>query len=411
MYISPKSECIALLWGDRWWIEDRAEPVVFGELARAAETLLAAFAEDRPARLRLIHQPAFLAADAITCPKGDRATLQVVLGEQFPALFSEDRAWAFEPIVGGHDQYATILYHESQPGLYPLVQAIEDAGIVVTGAWPLAHLLNLVPEDWPDTGALTVVAVAENQTVVFRHLPDGRREVQTGAGEAAESLALETVRTTLARHDTALYFVALDLAGERLAGRLPPLDVPRLRYVGWSRLVDAAGTLTRRQPAQLLPLSALFSPGRAVVAASVTMALVAFGLAGHEGWSHFTQEREVAANVAAMAEVRNEITARQQAQTELTGLKAAVEAGGATAPVFAPLLRALGLQVPAEVVLTAFQADRATVSIDGGVTRLIDEGAWRGWVRSLGDSQPNWKIAEPAGAPTADFRLIARRQP
>jgi hypothetical protein len=411
MSISPKSERVALLWGDRWWIEDRAEPVVFGELARAVESLLAAFAEDRPARLRLIHQPAFLAADAIACPKGDRATLQVVLGEQYPALFSEDRAWAFEPIFGGRDQYATILYHESQPGLYPLVQAIESAGIVVTGAWPLAHLLNLVPEDWPETGALTVVAVEENQTVVFRHLPDGRREVQTGAGEAAESLALETVRATLARQDTAPYLVALDLSGERLAGRLPPLDVPRLRFVGWTRLVDAAGTLTRRQPAQLLPLSALFNPGRAVVAASVTMALVACGLAGHLGWSRFTEEREAAANAVAMTEVRNDIAARQQAQTELAGLKAAVEAGGATAPVFAPLLRALGLRVPAEVVLTALQADRTTVTIDGGVTRQPDEGAWRGWLRSLGESQPQRKIAEPVGVPTADFRLIARRQP
>jgi hypothetical protein len=405
MSTSPKSERVALLWGDRWWIEGRSEPVVFGDIARAAETLLAVFTDDRPARLRLIHQPAFLAADAIACPKGDRATLQVALGEQFPALFSEDRAWAFEPIVGGREHYATVLYHESQPGLYPVAQALEAAGIMVTGAWPLAHLLNLVPEDWPETGALTAVAVAENQTLIYRHLPDGRREVQAGMGEGAAVLALETVREALARSETALYLVALDPSGERIAGQLPPLDVPRLRLVGWSRLVAAAATLSRRQPAQLLPLSALFNPGRALMAASIAIAFAAVGIVGHQGWNEFAQRQQTAGNQRLLAEVRSEVADRRQAVDEIATLKAAVERGAAEAPTFAPLLRSLGSRLPREVVLTTLHADRGRVVLSGGVTTPPSEAVWREWLKAVSAGGP-WRVVEPVQTPTADFRLV-----
>ncbi len=411
MSISPKSNRVALLWGDRWWIEGRAEPVVFGDFARAAETLLAAFAGDKPARLRLIHQPVFLAAESVSCPEGHRAILQAALGEQFPALFSEDRAWGFEPIVGGQDRFATVLYHEAQPGLYPLVQTLEDAGIAVEGAWPLAHLLNLVPEDWPDTGALTVVAVAENQALIYRHTPEGRREVQTATGADAGKVALETVRATLTRADTALYVVALDAAGERIPAQLPSLEVPRLRLVSWGRLVAAAETLSRRQPAQMLPLTALFNPRRALIAASVVVGLSALGLAGEYGWAEFTRRQESAANAAAIVTVRSEITTRQQAGSELAAVRTAVEAGTAAAPVFAPWFRSLGAKQPREVVLTTLRANRGQFTLAGGVTRSPAESDWRDWLRSLATPGGRWVLADSPGVPTADFRLVAHQRP
>lgn len=404
MFTSRKSERVALLWGDRWWIEGRTEPVVFGELPRAAEALLAAFGDERPERLRIIHQPPGLAADAIACPKGDRATLQAALGEQFPALFSENRAWSFEPIVGGRDHYATVLYHEQQPALYRLVQALEEAGVTVTGAWPLAHLLNLVPEDWPETGALTVVAAAENEVLIFRHTAEGRREVKSAMNEEGRELARETLRTTLARSDTALYFVALDPAAERLAGELPPLDLPRLRWVGWNRLVAASAALSRRQPAQMLPLSVSFNPGRALSAVSVVLMIVAMGLAGHSGWTEFAQRRQAAANQRLVAELRGEIAQQREAENELVMLRAGVERRAAAKPFFVPLLRSFSARVPAEVVLTTLRANRREVRLSGGVVTPPSEAAWREWLQAI-EVGGVWRSTEPAPLPTGAFRL------
>ncbi len=409
--ISPKSSRVALLWGDRWWIEGRTEPVVFSDIAQAAATLLAAFAGDRPARLRLIHQPAFLAAESVNCPKGDRATLQAALGEQYPALFSEDRAWGFEPIVGGREHYSTVLYHETQPGLYDVVRVLEDAGLEVEGAWPLATLLNLVPEEWPDSGALTVVAVADNQTLVYRHTPGGKREVQTMIGEEAGSVALEALRSTLARTDTALNVAALDSAGEQLLTKLPPLDVPRLRVASSGRLVAAAKTLPRRQPTQLLPVTALFNPSRALVAASLLIGLTAFGLAGEYAHAEWKRQRETATQAADLAAVQAEIAAKRQAQGELAAVRATAEAGAAAAPVFAPWLRSLGTRMPREVVLTRLRADREKFTVEGGVTHPPAEADWRAWLKSLAPAGGRWVLAEVAGVPLADFRLSGQRQP
>lgn len=404
----PKSEPVALLWGDRWWVEGRSAAIPFGESSRAAETLLAAFGEDRPRRLRLIYQPASLVAEPVDCPQGPRATLQAVLGEQFPALFSEDRAWGFEPIVGGQGRFATILYHEAEPGLYPLAQALEAAGIEIVGAWPLAPLLNLLPEDWPETGALTVVAAAENQTLVFRHTPDGKREVLSASGAEAATLALETVRGALSRADTALHIAPLDAAGESTLAQLPPLDVPRLHLVSWPRLTQAAGTLSRRQPTQLLPLSALFAPASALMAASIALFLSVLGLAGEYAWREFAGRRQAVAQAAEETALRTQIAERRAAHQEWRALQAATQAGAATAPLFAPWLKSLGQRLPPEVVVTSLRAERTAITVVGGVTRPVTEIAWRAWLGAIAPAGGRWVLAEPVATPTADFRLVMR---
>lgn len=405
----PKSERVALLWGDRWWIEGRSEPVLCGDFALAAESLLAAFGADRPARLRLVYQPDFLAAESIECPAGPRAVLQAALGSQFPALLSPDRAWGFEPIAG-RERCATVLYHEGQPGLYPLAQALEEAGIEMVGAWPLAPLLNLVPEDWSETGALTVVAVAASRTLVFRHLPDGRREVLAASGDGAAPLALETVRATLARSDIALHVAVLDATGSDLLAQVPPLEVPRLRIAAWARLARAAETLSRRQPTQLLPLSALFAPARLMLAASVALFLTALGLGGDYAWREHRARDEAVARAQSAAQLREEIAQRRNAQAEWRRLTAVVEAGAPAAPLFAPWLRGLGRNMPPEAVLTTLHLDRMGFALTGGVTRPVADAAWRAWLQGLAPPESPWLLAD-ASVPTADFRLTGRARP
>lgn len=404
---SPRSERAALLWGDRWWVEGRSEPIVFGEIARAAERLLAALAEERPARLRLIHQPDCLAAEAVDCPNGDRATLQAALGEHFPALFSEDRAWGFEPIVGGHGRCSTVLYHETEPALYPIAQAIEEAGIEVLGAWPLATLLNVLPDEWPETGALTVVGIAENRMLAFRHHPDGRREVVAHAGAESSGLALEIIQSALARPDIALQVAALDGSGESVLSRLPPLDIPRVRLAGWQNLAASAHTLSRRQPTQMLPLGRFLPPTMALMAAGVLIAVTALGFGADYVRVAVVQRQVSAANAAAISATQAEIAQRRQARAEFEALKQGVEAGAVDAPLFAPWLHSLAAALPKGAVLTSLHADRDGFAIGGGVTVHPAEKSWRDWVQTLIPPAAPWKLRTVPELPGTGFQIEA----
>lgn len=410
--LRPSNTRVVLLWGDRWWIEDQSEPLVFGDIARAAETLLAHVAPAaRPIRLRLIYQPDALAAESVACPQGNRATLKLALGDAYPALASEGRAWGFEPIVGGCDRFATLLYHETQPVLYSLVERLRAGGIEIESAWPLPSLLNFVPEDWPETGALTVVAVATNQTLVFRHTPEGRRVVEAAAGAAAQVLASVTVRDTLARHDTALYLATLDDTGDRIAVQLPALDVPRVRLVRWPRMIVAARTLSRRHPAQLLPLPPVFSAHRLLLAASAAVALAACGLAADYVRTAITRRDADKTKAVEVATLRAEIARRHAARVEFDALRRAVQAGEPAPPVFAPWLRSLGRQLPPSLVLTALRAERSGFTLAGGATTPTTEAAWRNWLAAVAPATGQWQLAEPASVPSADFRLVARSRP
>lgn len=401
----------ALLWGDRWWIEGRAEALAFGDLHHAAEVLLAQFSEGgKPARLRLIFQPASLAAAAAACPRGSRDTLQLALGDQFPSLASDDRAWSFEPIVGGRDGFATVLYYETQAGLFALAQALHDGGIEIEGAWPLATVLNLVPEDWPDSGALTVVAVAKDQTLIFRHTPEGRREVEATMGDDASAAALTAVRGTLARIDTALYLVGCDDEAQRLASQLPTPDVPRVRLVSWAGLPRAASTLSLRQPSQLLPVTSVWNRSRALLVATAIAGAAALGLGADYARSELAQRDRQAATHREQALLHAEIERRRVAQQEVAALRTAVEAGAPSAPLFGPALRKLAAQLPREVVLTRLHGTRSGLTLEGGVTSAPTETAWRDWLNGIASASA-WKFAERPPLPAADFRIDAVVQP
>ncbi len=403
--ILPRSDTVvALLWGDRWWIEGRSEPVAFGEFSRAAETLLAVFAGDRPARLRLVYQPAFLTATSVACPNGNRPILRQALGEEFPALASDDRAWGFEPIVGGHEHFATVLYYETEPGLYSLVAALHAAGVEVDGVWPLPTLLNLVPDDWPDRGALTVVAVAHEQALVFRHTSDGTREVQRVNGAEAEPAAMLALQTALGRSDVSLHLAALDEAGLRLAARFAPADAVRLPPSPWSRLVIAARTLPTHHPTQLLPRPAFFDPARFMVvatAAAVVAAAVIGAITARERW---VQRAAIAVHEQARHTLQTEVEQMQAAEQDVARLRVERASLVPGPNACADLLRTLGHRLPSQVVLTHIQADRAGFVVSGGITAPgLTEAAWREWLAPAGSTRLRW--TEIPTKPTADFRL------
>jgi hypothetical protein len=396
---------VALLWGDRWWLEGRAEPISVAEPSRAAETLLAGLGESRPARLRLLYQPTSFVSIAAACPMAGRTAIRDALQEEHPALGREDCAWGYEPIAVGPQMGATLLHYETEPGLHALVAALHAAGIAVEGAWPLASALNLVPLDWPDTGALTVVAVAERQTFVYRHSPGGLRETHCINGDGAATLASQTAREASQRADTALHVVAFDPAGEHLATALTSIDDPGGKVARWPRVVDAARTLAPHQPNQLLATSTWWTAARAIHCATAAVLLAACVLGGEQALRWSQQQRLAAVRTAESGALMRNLDALRANETEAHRLREEIAALRPGAVACGALLRALPRELPPQIVLTRVRADDGAFTVEGGVASAgLTAAAWRAWQTAVGAETHPWRLAA-AAMPGADFTL------
>ncbi len=408
MSISPHSNTrVALLWGDRWWIEGRSEPVAFGEFTRAAETLLAEFGDARPARLRLVYQPAFLASAAVNCPQGGRSTLREALQEEYPALGDDALAWSYEPLATGPQTGTTLLHYESQPGLYALIASLHKAGIAIEGVWPLATVLNLVPADWPDTGALTVVAVAEQQTLVFRHTPMGVRETEQAFGVGAAALASSVARQTGERTDTALYVAGLDSTGDHLATALCEIDEPGGKRTGWNELVRAAHTLSPRQPNQMLPATSRLTPHRFVQAATAVVLVAVCALAVEQGLHLRARQRAMAERTVEIAALRHDVATLRATDAEANRLRTEIARSQPGPVACGALLRALPRSLPREIVLTRVRVDRGGFTVEGGVGAPgLTPARWQAWQTGLQADTNPWRLAESlTPAPTTVFAV------
>lgn len=402
---SPQSDAaIALLWGDRWWITGRTEPLGFGAIAEAAAVLLQHFEEHgRPSRLRVLYQPAFLTSVAVECPHGNRATLQAALQEEHPLLAMANYAWGYEPIFGGN----TLLHYETEPFLQLLAADLRAGGVVVEGAWPLASALNFVPTDWPDTGALTVVAVASGLAVIFRHTPAGMREVRSASGEPAAELVATTVQQAFERDDTALYIAAFDEAGQRLAAQVARLERAGRTDLGWESVARAAQTLSRSHPNQMLPqasrlgASPLVTGVTAIAFASSALLAVQIGL-------DVRADRRAADTAAvAVGRLQSEVEGLRRNQAEVTKLETEIAAAGLRRSHCALLLKTLSQALPRQVVMTSIRADQTGFTLSGGVsTAGLSGDDWRRWIDQFRTPALPWKlVAAEHAMPTADFSI------
>lgn len=406
MFTSLRSDAqVALLWGDRWWVEGRSEPAPVAEPARAAETLLAAFGDARPARLRLLYQPRSFVSITATCPMAGRSTIRDALQEEHPALGKEDCAWGYEPIAVGPQSGATLLHYETEPGLRALVSALHAAGIAVEGAWPLASALNLIPLEWPDTGALTVVAIAAEQALVYRHTPAGLREVESVAGDGAATHAAQAARMACERADTALHLVALDASAERLAATLVAVDDPAGKIADWSRLIAAARMLAPHHPNQMLAASTWWTGRSVVQTATVTVLLAACALGCEQVLRWKADHRLAATRIEEKMKLERDLAALQANQAEAHRLRAEIATLRPGSVACSALLRALSRELPPAVVLTRLRADERGFTVEGGVTAAgLTAAAWRTWQAALRAETHPWRLAE-VSVPPAEFTL------
>jgi hypothetical protein len=403
--LSRSDARIALLWGDRWWIEGGSKPFVFGELPRAAATLLAAFGDARPVALRLIYQPASLVSVPVLCPQGSRALIRDALQEEHPAICFADQAWGYEPIAPGPQSGATLLHYEQGPGLHALAAELRASQIQIEGVWPLASALNLVPDDWPDSGALCIVAVAADQTCVYRHTPAGVREVEQVLGDGAATLASQAARQACARADTALFVVGLDATGESIAVALTSVDDPGGRRCDWPRLVAAARSLDPKHPSQLLPAAARFTGARWMQVATVAM-LCGSGIIGAEQvWRKHQHEQAIAAHGRRATELQADVQKLRANEREAARLRAEIAALLPGPVACGSLLRALPEALPPGVVLTRLRADREGFTVEGGFARPVPTMLWRAWTTGLQRDPHPWRVADTQPPPSSAFSL------
>ena len=405
MCTSPHSETMTiLLWGDRWWISGQDEPVRFGELSSAASVLLEHIGPTESCRrVRLIYQPTLLMNFAVRCPRGSRSTVKAALQEEYPQIADPNCAWGFEPVF----DCRTLLHFEGEPFLFALIAELNSGGIEIEGVWPLATVLNLVPEDWPDNGALTAIAVADGLAMVFRHTPVGEREIRSAEGEPSALLVASTLRHAVEREDAALYVVALDGKGSGLAAQVGRLEKPGRTDLTWEALCRAAATLSLTQPNQLLPRAGRIGAGTVVVGVAA-VAMVSAVVVGIRVANEIREERQ--ASLQSQGEFTRllaEVDHLHHNETEARSLQAEIELNRGEHPRHSVLLQSLAQRLPPQVVLTSIITDEAGFEVAGGVSATgLGSEDWRAWLQHLDAPGSPWRLAATTvPPPAADFTL------
>lgn len=382
----PTSERTALLWGHRWWLAGRAEPLDFEYLSDAAEVLAAHLAnEPRPLRLRLIYQPEMLVSIAVACPRGSRAALQKALAFEYPAIAEAAQAWSHEPILSMGDGFGTYLHYEQESGLFPLIEGLARHGVTVTSAWPLATFLQALPAEWADSGAVLVIVVDAEAAIAYHHPADGSRRIHQWHGDDAEADALAWLQQEIAERpdDPALMLVT--------AASDPPIE--GVRYLPLTDALAASVTLPQAHPAQLLPATPFLTPQRAAIAASILLLLAG-------GWSGTAYAREFIAwkeaqRVAVLEKsaLRAEIEHYRVNAAEIVALRTKLAGPGSSPPV-GELLEAVCRALPPQLALDQIRVAQGRFLLRGHVAPGA-VAAWEQWRNRLGG--PRWTLEPGAG--------------
>jgi len=387
---SPTSERTALLWGRRWWLAGRREPLEFKNLTHAAEVLVTHLAGDlHPVRLRLIYQPATLKTVEVACPCGSRAVLQKALAFEHPVIADPAHAWSYEPILPLGDGHSTLLHYETEPGLFLLVARLAQSGVIVTTAWPLATLLQSLPKEASRTGTVLVLAYDEDLThdcaLAYYHPADGRRTVlqweEDGAVDEAQAwLGEETARL---KDDLALLVSPMDTSDPD-----DPLSLPL------HEALSSPLAMPRSHPAQLLPDAPFVTAQHLAIAAGIVLLLAA-------GWSGAAYAREFNAwsrgQQAALQEkatLRDEIEHYRINSAQIVALRARLAGPGSSPPV-GELLEAVCGALPPQLALDQIRVTQGRFILSGHIAPGAT-AAWEQWRNRLGGKR--WTVA-PAVAP------------
>lgn len=400
MFISrPSDPRTVLLWGDRWWFAGSDTALAFQNLAHAVEVLAAHLAnEPKPIRLRLIYQPDAFASVAAACPAGDRGTLADALAADYPALGDPSCAWSHEPVLPWQEGHSTVLYFEREPGLFALAVQLARLGLAVDSAWPLGTFLQLLPEEWSESGAVTAVAIEAERAVAYRHSGDTRRMVLAWRGHGAIAEVGQWLRPILAQNagEPLLLVFSDHEAAARLESHVTLEGHPGVEQISLGSALCRRAALPRYHPAQLLPRGPVITAERAVIAASLAFLCTA-------AWSGVTLAHEWrAARTEAHSQetrsagLRAEIARLQVNASEIAALRSVIDSGAA-GPPWGALLEQLAATTPPEIVLDALRVDGRNVELNGWLAPSSPSSALEAWRARLAPAPGPWTVNVRAG--------------
>ncbi len=406
IFTSPRSEAFTvLLWGDRWWLAERTESIPFAHRDRAAGELVAALAGDGPRRLRLIYQPDGFTSVVTPCPKAGRRMLALALQEQFPGLATGEIAWSHDPILPLDGSFTTVLHYESAPWLFALLEQLASAGIDVEEVWPLPTWLQALPDEWSDTGASTVLAIAGDRACAYHHPASGARQVLAWPTNGPTTPGL-WLGNLLDRDPTEPVLVVTDAASSDAARSQGP-ERPGLRHLTLSEALAHSGTIPPRHTARLLPEEPMVTASRAVLVASLALLLATGGLAGPWALAHMSARQAALVQTERERALSAEVAHLRANAAEIAALRE--EAAGRTAPYAGELLRRLAKTVPPEATLATLRADAGSFSAKGFLAPQASGGVLDRWQQALARDREGSQV-QVQSLPQRDSAFYLRGQ-
>ena len=271
------------------------------------------------------------------------------------------------------------------------------------GTW-----LNALPPDLSPSGAMTVCAIHSDRFCLYRQSADGGRALRAGH----DGNILKAVSTHLAGLPTkaetefVLYVTTDDTLVERLTERVPLDDRQILGIFSLTHALAKSITLPSRHPAQLLPPVPIVTAPRLISLVSAVCLFVAIGLAVTPVRAWINHHQVEAISRQEKLTLSAEIETLRPKVTELKRRQSEQLVDGPDPLPWAQLLRTLPAALPAQVVLTRFQADRNGFHIHGGVSRGFTNIDWDQWQQSLQSHAGRWIMSEPANTkPPSVFHL------
>lgn len=395
-----------LLWGERWWLPHQTIPVPFVDSSQAADQLAAAWPE-KSRTLRIIYHPDDFVTAAVDCPNGNRATLTMALAEEHPVLMHPGHVWSHEPILAAGDVFNTLLHYETKPGLFALVQQLQEYGFTVVSAWPLPTWLNALPPELSDSGAMSIVALSADRFCVYRHSSDGVRSVQTGQGPDVVSAVAAYLQPAAAPATTefVLYVTTDDGLVERLNERVPLASNQIIGIFSVTEALAKPAALPVKHPAQLLPPVPKITPRRAAIAASAVLLGVTALCAASYVRDYVALEAGRAARETQKETLRGEVAHLRANAAEISALRSQI-AAAQPSPSGAALLQQLSASIPPEVILDSVHMTNRDCTIEGWSAPTAAAADGDRWLRQLGDPDA-WTLVT---SPESGGRFQLRRK-
>lgn len=338
-----------------------------GDTTAAIASFLAAL-DPKPGQVQLIYQPTGLDPLPTPCVRGSRHVVAKTLARSHPNIANPTSTWALLTPLPFEASYTSLLFLESKNRIPRLASALEDAGIALRGAWPLAALLDALPElSRPDSLAICLVS-SDSAAAVYARQPEATRTFALFHDVGARASVPAQLNTCLSTFDSDnLPPVLVFHHGDpwHLPDDFTEFGAPTVAPL--SALLDAADGLSIKAASNYLP-PVTSIPWNRIVQFLAVCGLVAAAALGAMYWLDWRKLQEDALRRAAVADaLRVEITHLNSNREQITTNLAFADSVTSDSSYVASLLETLVKSIPEEITLHSLTTTDSGFTVSGTV--------------------------------------------